>query len=80
MKLVAVEWVDSCALNGVWNKVNEVEALTPSVVASIGWVLHDTKHAITLVPHISGDSVCGELCIPKGTILRTQVLKCKFNV
>jgi hypothetical protein len=80
MKLMVVEWVDSCALGGVWNKTHEIENLSPSVVLSIGWVLKETKYAITLISHVSGSSACGELCIPRGCIRRTQVVKSKFEV
>lgn len=49
MKLVYVEWLDSCGPNG-WTAISELDDRV-SRIRSVGWVLHDTEEGLTILPH-----------------------------
>ena len=69
MKLVLVEWIDSCSpsVNG-WECINEVELKPPSKPWTVGFILEETEDCITLVQTISGDQILGRITIPKVAI------------
>ena len=81
MKLVLVEWVDSQRRSANWTPVTEVAKPRRGGLrcCSVGWVVHDTKDAVVLMPNITDDGddmqcVHG-LEIPKCSITRMRRLK-----
>lgn len=81
MKLVYVLWLDSQGSVGSWyfphdEPVGNYERLKTH---SVGWVLEDTEHFITIVPHYSGEGrdlqIRGELTIPRCAIVEIVEVK-----
>ena len=73
-RLVQVEWVDSYGAGQSWQEMDELEPKL-LVVKSAGWLVHESKDLIVLVPHISErlsvsvpSQGCGEMTIPKSAI------------
>jgi hypothetical protein len=82
-QLVYIEWLDSAAMHG-WQALGEVrEHATLVVIQSVGWVIHETDDAITLVAHIHKDVpengdvrlATDPLTIPKGVIRERRVMR-----
>lgn len=80
MKLKIIEWRDafSPASNG-WMTEDEVKDFIKDedfIVTSVGFVIHEDKHTITLVAQTSQQEQYSHLQrIPKGCILRSKVIK-----
>ncbi len=76
MRLVRINWKDSCSLvgGGVWSDRDEVKKLKPSDIISVGWVIKENKKKITIAAHFSPYQASGELCIPKGCIVKIEEL------
>lgn len=80
-KLVYIEWEDSTGGSGRWTDIEEMIP-DPPVHKSIGWLMHETKKWIVLVPHISGEpnhptvlfAGSGEMTIPKSAILKKKII------
>ena len=69
-RLVAVEWVDSHISSG-WT-CEKVDA-QPQTCVSVGWVLAESKEALSVSPHISIEDEPqrnGTMTIPKCSIKR----------
>ena len=70
MKLVYVQWMDSCGLNnGVWKSRDDAEEMEPLVIDSVGYVLKETEEHITIASHVCEHQVSGEMSIPKSAII-----------
>lgn len=75
MKLVVVEWVDSCSLRNGWKGLAEAKTLKPSRIRSVGWIVSQDDKQITVASHWDEmDNICGEMCIPKGCIIKVTEL------
>lgn len=70
--ITVIEWQDSSSMAGsVWKDTERVrEHGGPSNVRSVGWVLKEDKHSITLAGHASENQCSGDLSIPKSVIKR----------
>lgn len=75
--LLLVDWLDSCSLsaNHTWKPESEVLAVTPVECRSVGWLVRETKAAITLVSSTHGDRVSGDITIPRFAITKRRALK-----
>jgi hypothetical protein len=73
--ITIIEWFDSCSIRGgTWHSHDDAEQLVPDRIKSVGWVLKETKEAVTMVPHTAEHSVGGEMCIPKVAITKRWIL------
>lgn len=73
--ITVVEWTDSASIRGGhWHSYDDAESLTPDNCKSVGWILRETKEAITIVPHSALHSIGGEMCIPKVAITKRWTL------
>jgi len=80
-KLVMVEWVDSHGSEG-WCALDRLAENNQILnCKSVGWVIAESKKAITICPHLSGDDdenvrTCGrgELTIPRVAVLAIRNL------
>lgn len=79
MKLLYVEWVDSCmVVGGVWKKGDDVRESEPALVKSVGFVVAQDKQRIVLAAHVAvdgSDSFGGDMCIPRSAVKRVRRLK-----
>ena len=85
MKLVYVEWVDSCGPNG-WTELNDIDDRIAHI-RSVGWVWLDTPESLTLVPHYEPDRYSdkpyqgkGIVSIPKRAVTRVVEIAADGNV
>lgn len=76
MKLVVVDWIDSCSSRG-WVDKESLQMSVPLPCSSVGWLLKEDKECIVIIPHISdttedGDfrQGSGDITIPKVAIKR----------
>lgn len=76
MKIVLIDWVDSCSLHGsgVWSDKETVSNIKPHKCRSAGFVIYDGKDHIIVASSDSGDECSGDMCIPKSAITKTTVL------
>lgn len=75
-KLVHVTWADSASYDAGWKSNGKVADMVPSYIDSVGWVVAETDGHLTLGAHISDQGhVTGEMCIPKGCILKRRRVK-----
>ncbi len=80
MKLVYIEWIDSHSGRG-WRNVDDIKpTCAPLPCRSVGWVLQETKEAITLAPHVAGndtivEQACGDMTIPKKAVTRRLTIR-----
>jgi hypothetical protein len=75
-KLVIVTWADSAAFDAGWKDDTKVERMAPSRITSVGWLMAETKTHVTLAAHITSEGhVTGEMCIPRGCVLKRRAVK-----
>jgi hypothetical protein len=74
IKIIEIEWVDSCGFGPSWEKKDSLEPLYPSSVRSTGFLVEKTRQHITIAQSISSDQLAGRLCIPNGCIKRVKKL------
>lgn len=75
MKLVLIEWEDSCGASPSWAPL---EGPAPGVLIcrSVGWLLSDGEDCKTIVPHVTVEMEgvdhqgCGDMTIPAHAIKR----------
>jgi hypothetical protein len=74
-ELLLVEWLDSRG-GSSWTPVDELES-SACHCWSAGWVVAADKATITLAGHIGSNPAqcCGEITIPRITILRSMPLE-----
>ena len=70
MRLVFVEWLDSCRGDG-WESL-KVKKKEPLKCFSVGWLISDDRDQKTLMPHIDAEETqgCGRMTIPTSSIIR----------
>lgn len=74
--LTIIDWEDSASLVGAtWNAIEDIKKSHPIICKSVGWVVVEDKHCVTLVAHISGDEAGGDLCIPKKSIVKRRIIR-----
>lgn len=73
MKLVILKWADPASPGDTgWHTPQElIRNLTPTIVMSAGWVIHEDENAVILAGSVADDGVqcSGETVIPRGCIL-----------
>lgn len=77
MKLVYIEWEDSCGDDsGRWRDLDYIKKDTPVPIKSVGWLVAENKNSKTIVPHLSGlEHGQGNMTIPNSAIKKFRVLK-----
>lgn len=76
MKLVLIDWVDSCGDGTRWRELDEIKKDRPVRIRSVGWLLVETKESKTIVPHLGdSDHGQGEMTIPSEAIKKITVLR-----
>ena len=75
MKLLFIEWEDSCQGSG-WAPVEKSQQTRSMRCFSVGWKVSESKDSITLAPHVSEKNhpsaffqCCGTMTIPKRSIV-----------
>lgn len=80
MRLMAIEWIDSCGPDG-WTRTSEVET-SPVVCRSVGWIIAESEEAMTIAPHLGPDSEdpqCnGAITIPKVCVTKRRAIRWPF--
>lgn len=73
-EMVVVTWHDAHA-ESAWMEVKDIDA-EPFVVDSIGWLIPDSKPNHVVIAQSIGldDAIDGVLSIPKGMVVKVQVL------
>ena len=82
-KLFVVTWEDSAGPSEQrWEFISDMRKPKASTCISVGWITHETKRAIQIVPHISSitnkhHQGCGQgiMAIPKSAIIKKKELK-----
>lgn len=79
-RLVQVEWVDSCGLDG-WTGQKSLDALTATSITSVGFVFGDTKDCLTIGSHCARDEdtspTHAPIAIPKRAIRTIRTIRRK---
>lgn len=79
MRLLYVEWLDSCSVvGGVWKRGGAVRDSEPSLVKSVGFVVARDKERIVLAAHVADDGsdyLGGDMCIPRSAVKKVRRLK-----
>ena len=71
-KICMVRWVDSCMCHA---QIGKDEFPTPVKIVSVGVLVAETKHYITLSRDVHADGDCRSLiCIPRCSVLKVKVL------
>lgn len=75
-KAVLIEWADSCTTGDhAWKNITELDH-KPVTIQSVGYIIGETRLAITIAAHISQSSrVSGDITIPKACIFRRKSIK-----
>ena len=71
MKVVRIDWIDSCASNLSWVFPEDLkENVEPIIITTYGVVFHETDKAITVAQNYgyNPEQVCSLMTIPKGCI------------
>ncbi len=75
-----IEWVDSYGCSPRWESVEDIEP-RPLVCRSIGWIAHQSKKSVVIVPHLTcperdgtKQQGCGDMTIPTACIVRMTPL------
>lgn len=76
-KVVAVDWVDSASYaKQCWRDMAEYEALTPSVITTVGFIAAEDKARVVLVQTVNDDNdASGCMAIPRGCIRKIRRLR-----
>lgn len=78
-QLVIIDWYDSHSNRG-WHTLDEIrEECVPLLCRSVGWLIHENKEHIVIVPHLAGmdDEACTTSGSGQKTIPVVAVQKCK---
>lgn len=78
MKLVYVEWTDSCSPpTSAWRDLHAVAADVEGefICSSVGWVAAENKINLVLVAHLGGSQACGQMTIPKCAIRKRKRIR-----
>lgn len=71
MKVVKIDWIDSCASNLRWILSEELEeTIEPIIITTYGIVIQETDKVITVAQNYghNPEQVCSLMTIPKGCI------------
>ena len=70
MKIIRVEWIDSAVPVDTWE--SRGLRLKPVKIKSVGFLLKETRRAITMALSVSKTHACGRICIPKCAIMKRK--------
>ncbi len=76
-KVVYLEWIDSTSHGNTWTSKKSVEELTPEKIQTIGYLIKETPHHITIVTSLSEYQYGGDICIPKFAITKRKYINVK---
>lgn len=70
MRLVIVEWVDSCGCETEWHGLTDAKVCRTVLCKSVGWLFKDETDVVVLVPNLAEvadgpNQGCGTMTIPK---------------
>lgn len=71
MKVVRIDWIDSCASNLSWTFPEELkENVLPIIITTYGVVFQETDKFITVAQNYgyNPEQVCSLMTIPKGCV------------
>lgn len=68
MKLVQINWIDAVTDNHGWRPLADIRAMKPSACKSVGWIVKQTKAAITIVSCLGEGDCDGDITIPMGMV------------
>ena len=75
MKLELIEWYDSHSPAAqAWIKTEDIDH-DPLLCTSVGFVINENKHAVSLAAHTAEIEVSGVMVIPKAVIKKRKKLK-----
>jgi hypothetical protein len=75
MKLVEIEWIDSCSYRG-WQKGDFHLDIDPLPCKTIGYLVRDDKVCMTVVQTVSADDARAEsMTIPRACVKKVRCLK-----
>jgi len=77
MKLVIIEWNDASSFDAWADMEAAIRKNVPTLCRTVGWVVAESKEAITVVATTADDKVTGDMTIIKSSIVKTTVLKRK---
>lgn len=80
MKVVKIEWIDSCASNQNWilkEDFNNEYDIEPIIIVSFGVLVKETENYITIAQNygFNPEQFCNLMTIPKGCIVKQTVLE-----
>lgn len=67
---VWIEWLDSHGIDNGWQDRNDLKALLPVKIVSMGWLCDEGDDYYTIAMSISDDVIDGRMTIPKCCVLR----------
>lgn len=76
LKLVLIDWLDSCTTNNEWKSIKSVSGITKCTY--VGFIVKETKKYIILFPNICGIKNiqgCCDFTIPIKSITKIKELK-----
>lgn len=73
--LAILTWLDSCTNIG-WHSISDVSNFRTSEVTSVGWIIREDKHSLTISTSITENGNAADaLTIPKAAIVKINKLK-----
>ncbi len=78
MKVLKIEWIDSCASNMAWLPLAEIDGeIEPIKIVSFGVLVQETEETITIAQNygIEPEQVGSLMTIPKGCIKRQSEIE-----
>ena len=80
-RLIIIIWEDTAGLDETWNDRQEARDLKPGTMSSVGWIIEDNPHYITITSSAEFDAdLVGDVnCIPIGCIQKIINLPCEYR-
>lgn len=78
LKVVKIQWIDSCASNMHWSLMEEFDRdIEPIKIISYGVLIQETEECVTIAQNYGGDpkQCCSLMTIPKGCIKEKKVIE-----
>ncbi len=78
-RLERITWMDHCSMdnNTGWNPLSKVAEMTPEVINTVGWIIHESDTHLIIVGSFGEDNeqVASDILIIKSCITGREVLK-----
>ena len=77
MKVLKIEWIDSCASNMAWSLLEDFNGdIEPIHIVSFGTLIQETKDCVTIAQNFGVNPLqcCSLMTIPKGCIKKRTVI------